>query len=44
MASEYQVDAAVSMIGNDTAKMQGLDVAMKYNYQLYLTHYMGHLE
>lgn len=44
MASEYQVDAAVSMIGNDTAKMQALDVAMKYNYQLYLTHYMGHLD
>ena len=32
MESEYGVDAAVSMIGNDTAKMQALDVAMKYNY------------
>merc|ERR1711990_719107 len=43
MASHYSVDAAVSMIGNETAKMQALDVAMKYNYMLYLTHYYAHL-
>jgi hypothetical protein len=44
MAAEYQVDAAVGMIGAEAAKMQELDVAMKYNYALYMMHYATHLE
>jgi len=44
MASEYTVDSAVARVGGQTEKMQSLDVAMKYNFALYMTHYMGHLE
>jgi len=44
MASEYNVESAVSKCGHVTAKMQALDVAMQYNYNLYLAHYMMHLE
>jgi hypothetical protein len=41
--SEFTVDSAVSRCGGTTEKMQALDVAMKWNFKLYLTHYMGHL-
>ena len=44
MDSEYTVDSAVSKCGHVTPKMQALDVAMQYNYQLYLAHYFCHLE
>ena len=44
MESEYTVDSAVSKCGHVTPKMQALDVAMQYNYNLYLTHYLWHLE
>lgn len=44
MASEYSVDSAVARVGGETEKMQSLDVAMKYNFALYMTHYTGHLE
>jgi len=44
MASEYTVDSAVAKVGGQTEKMQALDVAMKYNFALYLVHYMGHLD
>merc|ERR1712166_85357 len=40
----YTVDSAVARCGGTTEKMQALDVAMKYNFQLYLTHYLGHLD
>ncbi len=44
MQSEYQVDSAVAKVGGGTEKMQALDVSMKYNFALYLTHYAMHLE
>lgn len=44
MATEYGVDAAVSRCGTLTEKMAALDVAMQWNYTLYLTHYMEHLD
>merc|ERR1712166_1293077 len=40
----YTVDSAVARCGGTTEKMQALDVAMKYNFQLYFTHYLGHLD
>ena len=43
MDSSYEVGGAVSRCGNSTEKMQALDVAMKWNYTLYLVHYMEHL-
>lgn len=43
MASEYGVDAAVARCGNTTEKMQALDVAMQWNYTLYMIHYLEHL-
>lgn len=45
MATEYNVDAAVSKTGNaQTEKMQALDVAMQYNFMLYFVHYSQHLD
>ena len=43
MHTEYQVDAAVSKCGTSTEKMQALDIAMSYNYMLYMVHYLEHL-
>lgn len=44
MKSEYTVDAAVGYIGNRTDKMRQLEVANEYNFMLYFTHYMMHLD
>ena len=44
MESEYGVQGAVARCGNTTEKMQALDVAMQWNYTLYLTHYSEHLD
>lgn len=41
--STFSVDSAVSRCGGTTEKMQALDIAMKWNFKLYLAHYMGHL-
>jgi hypothetical protein len=43
LGSTFTVDSAVARCGGTTEKMQALDVAMKWNFKLYLTHYMGHL-
>ena len=43
MDTEYGVQGAVARCGNTTEKMQALDVAMQWNYSLYLTHYLDHL-
>lgn len=43
LETEYGVDGAVARCGNTTEKMQALDVAMQWNYTLYLTHYTEHL-
>ena len=42
--TEYGVQGAVARCGNTTEKMQALDVAMQWNYTLYLTHYSEHLD
>lgn len=44
MKAEYSVEAAVSQIGNKTEKMRQLEVANEYNFMLYFTHYMLHLD
>ena len=43
LETEYGVDGAVSRCGNTTEQMQALDVAMQWNYMLYLAHYQQHL-
>jgi len=43
MNAEYTVDGAVSKCGVRSEGMKALDVAMHYNYNLWLTHYIFHL-
>jgi len=43
LGSTFSIESAVARCGGTTEKMQALDVAMKWNFKLYLTHYMGHL-
>jgi hypothetical protein len=44
MKAEYNVEAAVSHIGVQSEKMKQLDVINQYNFMLYLTHFVQHLE
>lgn len=44
MKAEYSVESAVSQIGVVTDKMQQLEVANTYNFALYLSHYIAHLD
>ena len=44
MAAEYGVDGAVSKLGGRSEAMKALDVAMHYNYNLWMVHYLFHLE
>lgn len=44
MKAEYQVDAAVAQCGVQSEKIKQLEVANTYNYTLYLSHYIAHLE
>jgi hypothetical protein len=44
METEYAVDGAVSKCGVRTEAMKALDVAMHYNYHLWMMHYIMHLE
>jgi len=44
MAAEYAVDGAVSKLGARSEAMKSLDIAMHYNYHLWMTHYLFHLE
>ena len=44
MRAEYNVEAAVSQVGNVTDKMRQLEVANTYNAALYLAHFIGHLD
>ena len=44
MEAEYNVDSAVGRLGARSEAMKNLDVAMHYNYSLWMTHYMMHLE
>ena len=44
MQAEYGVDAAVGKLGQRSEAMKSLDVAMHYNYSLWMAHYMMHLD
>jgi hypothetical protein len=43
MESEYLVDDAASRVDSKTPQLEGLDIAIKYNYALWLVHYSGHM-
>mgnify|MGYP003349139585 CR=1 FL=1 len=43
MKAEYGVDGAISKLGKRTESMKALDVAMHYNYNLWMMHYLMHL-
>jgi hypothetical protein len=44
MKAEYGVDGAVSKCGTRSEAMKALDVAMHYNYNLWMAHYLLHLD
>lgn len=44
MAAEYQIDGAVSKCGYRSELMKQLDAPMQYNYFLWMTHYLSHLD
>ena len=44
MGAEFAVDGAVSKCGARSEAMKSLDTAMHYNYQLWMVHYLMHLE
>ena len=44
MEAEYQIDGAVARCGGRSELMKQLDAPMQYNYQLWLSHYLMHLE
>ncbi len=44
MTAEYDVDNAVSKIGNKSEEMRQIEVAATYNFYLWLAHYMPHVE
>jgi hypothetical protein len=44
MEAEYGVDGAVSKCGTRSEAMKALDVAMHYNYNLWMAHYLMHLD
>lgn len=44
MKAEYGVESAVNNVGHPSQRIKELEVANTYNFMLYLSHYMGHLE
>ncbi len=44
MKAEYNIESAVYQVGQPTERMRQLEVANTYNFVLYLSHYIGHLE
>jgi hypothetical protein len=42
MESEYHVDDAASRVDSKTSALDSLDIAVNYNYMLWLTHYTEH--
>jgi adenosylmethionine-8-amino-7-oxononanoate aminotransferase len=44
MKAEYNIESAVGRVGHPTERMKQLEVANTYNFMLYLSHYIGHLE
>uniref|UniRef100_A0A7S3NAG0 Uncharacterized protein n=1 Tax=Euplotes harpa TaxID=151035 RepID=A0A7S3NAG0_9SPIT len=43
MNSEYDVEDAASRVESRTEKLESLDIAITYNYSLWLTHYIEHI-
>ena len=44
MEAEFLVDGAVGKCGIRSETMKALDVAMNYNYNLWMVHYLMHLD
>ena len=44
LEAEFLVDGAVAKCGVRSEAMKSLDVSMHYNYELWLTHYLFHLD
>ena len=44
MLAEYGVDGAIAKCGHRSEAMKQLDVAMHYNYNLWMVHYLQHLD
>ena len=44
MAAEYNVESALSNLGQVSEKIKQLEIANTYNSYLYRAHYIGHLE
>ena len=44
MEAEFAVEGAVGKCGTRSEAMKSLDVAMHYNYNLWMVHYMMHLD
>ena len=44
MQAEFAVDGAVAKCGTRSEAMKALDTAMHYNYQLWMVHYLMHLD
>ena len=44
MASEFDVGGAISQVGQRSEARKNLDVSMQYNYNLWMVHYLFHLE
>lgn len=44
MASEFDVAGAVGQTGQRSEARKNLDVTMQYNYNLWMVHYLFHLE
>jgi hypothetical protein len=44
MKAEFAVDGAVAKCGTRSEAMKALDTAMHYNYQLWMVHYLMHLD
>ena len=44
METTYDVTDAVSRVDAPNDKLKSLDVAVTYNYTVWMTHYLGHLQ
>ena len=44
MQAEFEVDGAVAKCGARSEAMKDLDVKMHYNYNLWMVHYLMHLD
>jgi hypothetical protein len=44
MTAEYNVESAISNLGQVSDKIKALEIANTYNSTLYLAHYIGHLD